>query len=72
MCKFCDDFERTQKVNLREIRESEKEGIKRRFKYKIRLIEYPERFIYSWQTDGEFEHPPIRFYYCPVCGKKLI
>lgn len=71
-CKFCKDFEQTKRLNLREVRECEKEGIKRRFKYKIRLIEYPERFVYSWQTDGEFGHKPVRFFYCPVCGKKLV
>lgn len=71
-CKFCKDFELTQRVNLRQIRESEKNGIKERFKYRIRLMEYPERFIYSWQTVGEFGHKPVRFFYCPVCGKKLV
>lgn len=70
-CSFCKDYEDTLRQNLKEIRICQNEGIRRRFKYKVRLIEYPERYIYSWQSDGEFGHKPVRFYYCPVCGKRL-
>lgn len=71
-CPFCRDYETTREVNTREIREAEKEGIKRRFRYRVRMIEYPERFIYSWQNDGQFGHKPMKLNYCPVCGRKLV
>lgn len=70
-CKFCKDYELTKRVNLREIRESEKAGIKRRFKYKAMMVECPERFNYSWMGDVAIEHAMVRLVYCPVCGRKL-
>lgn len=71
-CSFCQDYETTLKVNARAIRECEKEGIKRRYKYRIRLVEFPENYVYSWQPCGEYGHKPVPFYYCPVCGKRLV
>lgn len=70
-CKFCKDYELTKRVNLREIRESEKTGIKRRFKYKVMMAECPEVFTYSWVKGVEIEHAMVRLVYCPLCGRKL-
>lgn len=70
-CTFCQDFEDTNRVNLREIRECALIGIRRRYRYRVQLIEEQQNYGKSWISTSNFGHKPIPFFYCPVCGKKL-
>lgn len=71
-CPFCRDYENTLEINAKSIDELGKEGIKRRYKYRVRLIEISENYLYSWQKCGEYDHRARRLVYCPECGKRLV
>ena len=72
-CKFCEEYKEIKAYNDSSRKRFKEKGKPIRIYYKICLVEETRRI--GWgvvRSAGSHYHKPMKFNYCPVCGKSIM